>query len=58
MMPNNLCWELSMYMPDMLKKAIAYLDNERSMLRQYSGQYFVLRFKAEASRLSKNTIKE
>lgn len=58
LMPNDLCWELSMYIPDMIKKALAYLDHERQMLREFQGHYFVLRFKAEASRLSTNSIKE
>ena len=58
LMPNDLCWDLGMYITDMLKKAIGYLDNERSMLREYAGHYYVLRFKAEASRLSTKLIKE
>lgn len=58
LMPNDLCWELSMYIPDMLKKALGYLDHYRQMLREFQGYYFVLRFKAEASRLSTNSIKE
>jgi hypothetical protein len=58
LMPNTLLWELQYYLPDMLKKAIGYLDNAKHMLREYHGDYFVLRFKAKASKMTKRMIKE
>ena len=58
LMPNTLLWELKYYLPDMLKKAVGYLDNAKHMLREYHGEYFVLRFKAEASKISKKMMKE